>query len=74
MKKEFLIYILTTVILSFIYHNKQLLNNPSALIINLQEGTIFNIPNILHPFIFGFIAYIVLYLIRYPFRRKKKYI
>ena len=72
MKKELNIYLATIVIVALIWHSEQWLDHPIEHLTGLSHGGAFGVPGIIHPLVFGFFAYIFIWIVRLPFRKKKE--
>ena len=64
MKRELLIYFTVILVVALVWHNKQWLDHPVEHLLALPNGGAFGIPGIIHPLIFGFVAYLFLWLPR----------
>ncbi len=70
--KELKIYLITVVILALAWHNEQWLDHPIEHLMSLSHGGAFGVPGIIHPLVFGLVAYLVVWVIRLPFGKKKQ--
>lgn len=59
MKKELGIFIFLFIFLSLGMHFKQWLDHPIEHLMSIQAGGAFGIPGFAHPFVFTFLAYLV---------------
>ncbi len=64
MKKELNIYIGIFLFLAIGMHFKQWLDHPVEHLLNMSSGGAFGVPGMLHPFVFAFIIYLVVYIFR----------
>lgn len=64
MKKELNIYIGIFLFLAIGMHFKQWLDHPVEHLLNMSSGGAFGVPGMVHPFVFAFIIYLVVYIFR----------
>jgi hypothetical protein len=61
MKKELLIFIAVFFILAISFHFDQWIDHPIIHLSNIASGGgAFGVPGIIHPFVFAFVAYVLL--------------
>jgi hypothetical protein len=70
--KELKVYLLTIVVVALIWHKDQWLDHPTEHIMNLPYGGAFGVPALIHPLVFGFFAYMLVWIVKLPFRKKDK--
>jgi hypothetical protein len=68
--KELKIYLIVIVIVALTWHNKQWIDHPIEHILNLPYGGAFGIPGIIHPLVFGFLAYAIVWILKLPFKKR----
>jgi len=64
MKKELILFIGLFLFLSIGMHFKQWINHPIEHLLSLESGGAFGIPGLWHPFVFTFILYIAVGILR----------
>ncbi len=64
MKKELVIYFVVILVVALSWHHKQWLDHPFEHLIGLPQGGAFGIPGVIHPLVFGFLAYLLLWIPR----------
>ena len=66
MIREIKIYLSIVFILAFVWHSKQFLEYPVDYVLHLLNSGLF----IMHPFILGFIAYVIISIPRLMFKKR----
>jgi len=69
--KELKVYLITIVIVALAWHKEQWLDHPIDHLMSLSHGGAFGVPGIIHPLVFGFFVYAMIWIVRLPFRKKK---
>ena len=68
MKKEISVFIGLFLFLSIGMHFKQWIDHPIEHLMNMPHGGAFGIPGIIHPFVFTFILYFLVVILRFIIR------
>jgi len=68
MKKEIGVFIGLFLFLSIGMHFKQWIDHPIEHLMNMPHGGAFGIPGIIHPFVFTFILYFLVVILRFIIR------
>ena len=74
LKRELKVYFMIILIVALAWHNKQWLSHPIEHLMGLPYGGAFGVPGIIHPLVFGFGIYILVWIPRLivkPFLNKK---
>lgn len=73
-KKELIIYLSVIIVVALLWHKQQWFSHPVEHLLGLPHGGAFGVPGIIHPFVFGFLIYLILWIPRLiirPFFKKK---
>jgi hypothetical protein len=61
--KEFIVYLLSLIVVAIIQH-PDILSDPLTRLIRLEESTVYGMSGFIHPLVFGFVGYLLVGIVR----------